>query len=113
MSEKYSLIDTIPILVFKAVFGELLTYIADIIKRYFLQGVFPSKLKHSTVILVNKCKSLDSEDINNYGPISNTSTLAEIIEKTALARIVIFSSIIYILLRNLDIRWDTLVKLLC
>ena len=68
MSKKYNLIDPIPIQVFKAVFGELLTYIAGIIKSSILQGVFPSELKHSTVFPLIKNKNLDAKHINyKYG----------------------------------------------
>ena len=50
MSKKYNAMDTIPIRALRGVFGELLTYIADIINSSFSQGIFPSELKHSTVI---------------------------------------------------------------
>ena len=87
MNKKYNIMDPIPIRAMKGVFGELLTYIADIINSSFSQGIFPSELKHSTVIPVIKSKNLDTEDVNNYRPISNTATLAKIVEKAALAQI--------------------------
>ena len=86
MNKKYNVLDPIPIRFFKGVFGELLTYIADIINSYFSREIFSSGLKYSTVIPVIKSGNLDTEDVNNYRPNVNTATLAKIVANAALAQ---------------------------
>ena len=45
--------------------------------------MFPSKHKHATIRPAIKDMDEDTEEYNNYRPISNTSFIAKLLEKTA------------------------------
>ena len=62
-------------------------YILDLINTSLLQGIFPDVLKHSSITPIIKDINADCETLKNYRPISNTPTLAKIIEKPALAQV--------------------------
>ena len=57
-------IDPIPIQAFAEVFGELLPYLY-LFNMSLLHGVFPAKLKHSSITPIIKYSGADSENLKN------------------------------------------------
>ena len=79
--------DPIPMRAFSKCFDILGPFLLKIINKSLSEGKFPSEIKHATVTPIVKDKDGDLEDLKNYRPVSNTPTLAKIIEKTALIQL--------------------------
>ena len=62
----------------------ILTHIVNTSLR---NHIFPSSLKHATITPIIKDSDEDSEQYSNYRPISNTSFVAKLLEKSALQQI--------------------------
>ena len=68
--------DGIPSEVYKFASGRLLTIMSIFLSRCMLTGKLPNTLMHVVIILLLKCKSKDTADVNNYRPIAIAAALA-------------------------------------
>ena len=88
MNSKCCSLDPIPTWLVKSCFEELKCTLLHIINKSLLvENTFPATLKHSIITPSIKYKDGDSEDYNNYRPISNTTFLGKMLEKIALVQI--------------------------
>ena len=87
LQNKQSVLDPIPCKLLKNCQKELLPAFKNIINASFEMGYFPDQLKVATVTPVIKSKSLDSELLNNYRPVSSLPIMEKIIEKCSLKQI--------------------------
>ena len=52
-----------------------------------LSGKLPSTLMHVVIIPLQKCKSKDPADVNNYRPIAIATALSKVLEQVLLSRL--------------------------
>ena len=86
MNKNYDVMDPIPIRPFRQVFCELSIYIARINDWYFLQELFPFKLKHTVENPVAKHQTMDTEN-NKYRPNTTTASYFKMMKKVILTQI--------------------------
>ena len=84
-TNKFCILDPIPVNLLKDVFGVLLNPIGLIINRLLLKGQFSTAWKNAIVSPILKNSSLDPL-YKNYRPISNIPFISKIIEKAALSQ---------------------------
>ena len=84
--------------ILKAVSKSLSPLISEFYNNCFLSGLYPEILKEARVVPI--FKSGNSNDVNNYRPISNLSTINKIFEKLTYFRLLSFINYNEILSRN-------------
>ena len=84
---KTSPLDILPISLLKQCSAELSNVIAHLANRSFAVGRFPSTLKFGLVTPLLKHSGLDTSDYKNFRPITNLTTVSNILERLALARL--------------------------
>ena len=85
MNSKCCSLDPVPTWLVKSWFEELKHLLVNIVnKSLHEENMFPSKHKHATIRPAINDMDEDTEEYNNYRPISNTSFIAKLLEKTAL-----------------------------
>jgi hypothetical protein len=88
MNTKFCSLDPVPTWLVKSCFEELKHLLIHIVnKSLHEENKFPSKHKHATIKPAIKDMDGDTEEYNNYRPISNTSFIAKLLEKTALIQL--------------------------
>ena len=83
MSNKSHPSDPIPMWLVKSCLPALLPAFQSIINKSFIEGVFPSSLKHAIVRPILKDKDADKELFKSYRPVSTLPFLSKLIEKAA------------------------------
>ena len=83
MSNKNHPSDPIPMWLVKSCLPALLPAFQSIINKSFIEGVFPSSLKHAIVRPILKDKDADKELFKSYRPVSTLPFLSKLIEKAA------------------------------
>ena len=63
----------------------VLYLLTDIVNLSFSSGLFPTSCKNAVVIPVLKKNGLDCEELQNFRPISNLSSISKLIERIASA----------------------------
>ncbi|KAL5252011.1 hypothetical protein ACHWQZ_G014978 [Mnemiopsis leidyi] len=81
LPNKSSLLDPIPMWLFKHCLPELLPVVHYIVNESLRTGKFPSALKEASIRPGLKKPSLDVDELKNYRPISNLTYLSKILEK--------------------------------
>ena len=81
MPNKSSVLDAIPIWIFKHCQEELIGIVQFIVNQSLATGKFPDRLKSAMIRPSLKKPGLDSDDLTNYRPISNLTYLSKMIEK--------------------------------
>ena len=81
LPNKSSLLDPIPMWLFKHCLPELLPVLHYIVNESLRTGKFPSALKEASIRPGLKKPSLDVDELKNYRPISNLTYLSKILEK--------------------------------
>ena len=81
LPNKNSPLDIIPNWLLKDCFDELEPVLLYIVNHSIKEGEFPQSLKHACVIPTVKDFSGNHDDLKNYRPISNLSTISKILEK--------------------------------
>ena len=84
MNNKSCRLDPIPTWLLKKCLPELLPVLSHIINLSLQNAKFPTELKHAAVNPTIKDKNGDRNSLPNYRPISNTTFLAKVLEKSAL-----------------------------
>ena len=87
LSSKTSPLDIIPTSILKLcpdIFSEIITELAN---KSFSQGRFPSSFKLAQIRPLLKKPGLDEDEVGNYRPISNLSTISKIFERLFLVRL--------------------------
>ena len=84
MNTKCCSLDPVPTWLVKSCFEELKHLLDNIVNTLHEENMFPSKHKHATTRPAIKDRDGDTEEYNTYRPISNTSFIAKLLEKTAL-----------------------------
>jgi len=84
---KSSPTDTIPSTVIKSCATSFSVIIANLANLSFSQGFFSTKFKTAQITPLLKKPSLNPDDLSNYRPISNLSTLSKLLERLALTRL--------------------------
>ena len=84
MNTKCCSLDPVPTWLVKSCCEEVKHLLVNIVnKSIHRENMFPSKHKHATIRPVIKDMDGDTEEYNNYRPISDTSFIAKLLEKTA------------------------------
>ena len=81
MPNKSCSMDAIPLWLLKECLPELIPMLSFIVNKSLATGVFPTSLKAAVVKPSLKKPNIDADDVSNYRPISNLTTLSKIIEK--------------------------------
>ena len=81
LPNKSSKLDILPIWLLKDCFNELVPILMFIVNMSIANGEFPQSLKHAIVTPVLKNSKEDIDDLKNYRPISNLSTISKLLEK--------------------------------
>ena len=84
---KSSVLHPMPTSVLRTICTSLAPSLADLINKYFLQGVFPTDLKSTVLITLLKKSSLGPEVLSNYRPISLLSFLSKLLERVVLCHL--------------------------
>lgn len=79
-------LDPLPTYILKQSIDTLLPIITSIINSSLTSGVFPDSFKMGIVRPVIKKKSLDSEVLSNYRPITNIGFLSKVLERIVAAQ---------------------------
>ncbi len=87
LQPKTSPLDIVPIAVFKQCKTELSVVIAHLANLSFASGRFPTIWKKGLVTPLLKKTGLDVNDLKNFRPITNLSTISKIIERLAQNRL--------------------------
>lgn len=86
-SNKQTVLDPIPCKLLKDCKAELLPVLQKIINHSFRLGYFPDHLKHAVVTPVIKSTNLDTEQYNNYRPVSSLKLDSKMFEASALEQL--------------------------
>ena len=81
LPNKQSISDPLPTRILKGIARDIISYLTTIFNRSITEGYVPLSFKKAYVTPLIKKEGLDSDELNNYRPISNLSTLAKILEK--------------------------------
>ena len=85
MNTKCCSLDPVPTWLLKSCLEELKHLLVNIVNKSLREeNMFPSKHKHATIRPAIKDRYGDTEEYNNYRPISNSSFIAKLLEKAAL-----------------------------
>ena len=87
MNSKSCQLDPMPTWLVKECIDVLSPILTHIVNTSLRNHIFPSSLKHATITPIIKDSDEDSEQYSNYRPISNTSFVAKLLEKSALQQI--------------------------
>ena len=80
-------LDPLPTSLIKDNINVLAPYIANIVNKSLISGIFPQSQKHAYVCPLVKKVSLDKEIFKNYRPISNLKFFGKTIERIVSNRI--------------------------
>jgi hypothetical protein len=81
-------LDPIPAFLLKEFIDELLPFLAQLCNTSLAEGCLPESQKRAIIRPEIKKPGLDSDNINNYRPISNLTFLSKIIEKVVVRQLV-------------------------
>jgi len=87
MNDKNCSLDPIPTWLVKKCIPEINIILTTILNKSFNSSVFPESLKEASVRPVIKDRNEDHNALKNYRPISNTSFLSKLLEKSAIRQI--------------------------
>ena len=80
-------LDLVPAEVFKHLMGTLAPAITSIVNKFLQSGIMPEMLKGAMVLLLLKKPQRDTEDLNNYRPVSNLTYISKVIERVVAAQL--------------------------
>jgi len=86
-NSKYCCLDPIPTELLKRCIDSLLPTITSIVTKSITTNTFPNSLKHAIITPLIKKRSLDSDTLNNYRPVSNLPYIGKLIEKVIVNRL--------------------------
>lgn len=86
-ASKSSCLDPLPTSLLKECLHELLPTITNIINKSLTSSTVPDIMKKAAILPILKKHNLDSENLNNYHPISNLSFVSNTLEKVVAKRL--------------------------
>ena len=92
-NSKFSVVDPIPVWLFKDCVKELAPFITVLFNKSLLTGDFPSIYKVASVTPILKKPQLDPTLSSNYRPISNLQYISKLLERVVLSQILTYLNI--------------------
>ena len=86
-NSKYCSLDPLPTSLLKECLDPLLPILCKIVNKSLQSSVVPNEFKNAVVTPLLKKKSLDSENMRNYRPVSNLPYMSKILEKLVMSRL--------------------------
>ena len=81
INKKNCLLNLVPVGLSSIFSNIIFPVVQSIVSKSFEEACFPDQLKHAVITPIIKNYALDSEIIKNNRPISNTPSLAKVLEK--------------------------------